>query len=137
MSPQQLLGELEEDGSIVVADLEAGTGTILRLDPGQADVVLVVAQPTAKAIDIAARAARTAANRGVPVIAVANRVRGDEDVAAVRAALGDHELVAVPDDEGIARADREGSAPIDVAPDGPGVRALVGLAGRLASGASA
>ena len=48
---------------------------------------------------------------------------------------GDHqgrlprlEIVAVPDDPAIVEADRKGVAPIDLAPDAPAVRALVGLA---------
>lgn len=133
MSPEQLLGEVEGERRIVVGDLEAGTGTVLRLKEGQADVVLVVAQPTAKSIDIAARAARTSTNRGTRVVVLANRVRDEADVEAVRAAVGDHEVVAIPDDPGIARADRDGRAPIDVAPDGPGVRAVVAVAERLAA----
>jgi CO dehydrogenase maturation factor len=137
VSPEQLLGELERQRQIVVGDLEAGTGTVLRLKDGQADVVVVVAQPTAKSIDIAARAARTAVNRGTRVVVLANRVRCGEDVDAIRAALGDREVVAIPDDPGIARADREGRAPIDVAPDGPGVRAIVGVAERLAGASGA
>ena len=46
-------------------------------------------------------------------------------------ALPDHELVVVPEDETIARADREGLAPIDVSEETPGVRAVLGLAERL------
>ena len=115
----------------MVGDLEAGTGTLLRLGEGRVEVALVVAQPTAKALDIAARACRTADNRGVEVVVVANRVRDESDVALVRAAVAPHEVVVVPEDPGIARADREGRAPIDTAPDGPGVRALNELALRL------
>ena len=132
MSPEQLLGELHENGEgVLIGDLEAGTGTLLRLGEDRVEVALVVAQPTAKALDIAARACRTAANRGVRVVVVANRVRDESDAALVRAAVAPHEVVVVPEDPGIARADREGRAPIDVAPDGPGVQALGELARRL------
>ena len=41
-------------------------------------------------------------------------------------------LAVVPEDETITRAEREGRAPIDVDPGAPAVRALHGLAGRLA-----
>ena len=117
---------------MVLGDLEAGTGTLLRLKPGAVDVVLVVAQPTAKAVDIAGRAVRIAASRGAQVLVVANRVRDDAEPARVQAAVGDHEVVAVPDDPAILRADQEGLAPIDLDPDGPGVRAMLDLAERLA-----
>jgi len=134
VSPEQLLGELEYEGRIVVAALEAGVGTLLRLRPGQADVVLVVAQPTAKAIEVARRAVEIAASRA-RVIVIANRVHGEADVALIRTGVGwDGELVAVPDDPGVARADEEGEAAIDVASDGPAVLALEALARRLRAG---
>ena len=126
-----MLGELEANGRIVVFDMEAGLGTLLRMSPGQADVVLVVAEPSAKAIEVARRAAEVASGKA-RVVVVANRVRSPEDVEAIRAVLGEHELVEVPEEPAIMRADREGVAPIDVDEAAPGVRAVVELADRLA-----
>ena len=114
----------------MVCDMEAGVGTLLRLQPGDVDVVLVVADPSAKSIEVARRAARIAAERA-QVIVVANRVRNEQELESIRRELDGHELVVVPDDPAITRADREGVAPIDVNPDAPGVRALSELAGRL------
>jgi CO dehydrogenase nickel-insertion accessory protein CooC1 len=128
-----LLGELEVDGRTVICDMEAGIGTILRLLPGQVDVVLVVTDATAKSIDVARRAATVASGRDARVIVVANRVRDDTDLEAIRAVLGEHELVAVPEDDAIRRADEEGVAPIDAAPEAPGVCALADLAARVAT----
>jgi CO dehydrogenase maturation factor len=125
-----LLGELERDGRFVVFDMEAGMGTLLRLQPGQADVVLAVAEPTEKAIDVARRAVQIAATRAA-VIVVANRVADEGDVDRIRAAFPGLELAAVPEDDAIARAEREGRAPVDVAADAPAVRALTELARRL------
>ena len=132
MSPEQLLGELDGERAFVVADLEAGTGTVSRLAPGAADVVVAVAQPTAKAIDVAARVGRIARNRDTRVILVANRVAGDEDVALIRSGVPHDALVVVPDDPAIERADRMGAAPIDAAPGTPGVRGVEALARELA-----
>ena len=126
-----MLGELEGQRAILICDMEAGVGTLLRLDPGDVDVVLVVADPSAKSIEVARRAAQIAAERA-EVIVVANRVASEVDLEAIRAALGDRDLVVVPEDAAIARADREGIAPIDVDPHAPGVRALTELADRLA-----
>ena len=126
-----MLGELEANGRIVVFDMEAGLGTLLRMAPGQADVVLVVAEPSAKAVEVARRAAEVASGKA-RVIVVANRLRGAEDLEAIRTELGRHELVEVPDEPAITRADREGVAPIDVDEQAPGVRAVVELAARLA-----
>ena len=125
-----MLGELEVEGGIVISDLEAGVGTVLRLKQGVADVVLVVAEPSAKSIEAARRAAGIASDRA-KVIVVANRVTSDADLEAIRAVLGEHDMVVVPEDAGIANADREGLAPIDAAPDSPGVRAIAELADRL------
>ena len=133
VSPEGLLNELESDGKIIIGDLEAGIGTVLRLQEGQADVVVVVAQPTAKSLDIARRAVEMAADKAARTIVVANRVRDDEDLAVIRAAVGDCEMIVVPDDDAIAQADREGRAAIDVDADSPGVRAIIELADRLAA----
>ena len=126
-----MLRELEGEGKVVIGDLEAGVGTLLRLQPGQADVVLVVAQPTAKAIEVARRAVEIASSRA-RVIVIANRVREEADVDLIREGVEhDGELVVVPDDAGVARADEEGVAAFDAAPGGPAVRALEDLARRL------
>jgi CO dehydrogenase maturation factor len=132
VSAESLLGELESEGKIIVGDLEAGIGTVMRLQEGQADVVLIVAQPTAKSLNVARRAVELASDRGARMIVVANRVRDDEDLALIREAVGDVDMVVVPDEPAIALADREGRAAIDVDEDAPGVRVLIELADRLA-----
>ncbi|HWC87826.1 MAG TPA: hypothetical protein VG388_14910, partial [Solirubrobacteraceae bacterium] len=132
MSPEQLLGELESNGRIVLCDMEAGLGTVARVQPGQIDVLIVVAEPSAKAIDVARRAASMGASRA-RVIVIANRIREPADLEAIRAALPEHELIVVPEDPVIARADREGLAPVDLDPDSPGVKAIVELASELAT----
>jgi len=131
VSPEQLLGELEGEGRIVIGDLEAGTGTLLRLGEGAVDTAVVVAQPTVKALEVARRAVEVAATRAGRVVVVANRARDDEDVALVRALAGEHEVVAVPDDPSVLAADRDGAALTDVAPDSPAARAVEALAERL------
>jgi CO dehydrogenase maturation factor len=131
-----LLAELEGDGRLVLCDMEAGLGTVFRLEPGQLDVLVVVAEPSVKGIDVARRAAHIGASRA-RVIVVANRVREQADLAAIQAALDGHEIVTVPEEPVIERADREGVAPIDLDPDAPGVRALAGLADRVAAWTSA
>jgi CO dehydrogenase maturation factor len=133
VSPESLLRELESEGMIIIGDLEAGIGTVMRLQEGQADVVLIVAQPTAKSLNVASRAVGLATDRGAHMIVVANRVRDDEDLALIRAAVGDDvDMVVVPDEPAIALADREGRAAIDVDENAPGVRVLIELADKLA-----
>ena len=126
-----MLGELERNGRVVICDLEAGLGTVLRIEAEKTDLMLVVTEPTAKSIEVARRATEAAAQRA-DVLVVANRVRDEADVEAIRSALDGHELVVVPDEPAIERADREGRAPIDVDAGAPGVRAILELAERLA-----
>ena len=137
VSPERLLRELEEDDVVVVGDLEAGVGTVLRLQEGDADVIVVVAQPSAKALQVARRAMELAAGKASRIVVVANRVRDDADLAVIRAAVGPCELVVVPDDAAIAQADRDGHAPIDDDAGAPGVAAIAALAGQLSAGAPA
>ena len=129
-----MLREFEAEGRVVICDLEAGVGTLLRLQPGQADLVLVVANPMAKSLDVARRALEIA-DPLAEVVLVANRVRGPEDVEAIAAALGREPQIVVPEDAAITEADREGSAPIDADQDAPGVAAIEDLARRLAPAA--
>ncbi len=107
--------------------MEAGIGAVVR--SGGTDVVIVVAEPSVKSIDVARRAARAA--EPAQVIVVANRIRDEADVEAIRAELGGHEIAVVPEDPVIAEADEEGVAPIDLDPEAPGVKALRALAERL------
>ncbi|MDQ3620249.1 MAG: hypothetical protein M3391_09005 [Actinomycetota bacterium] len=125
-----MLGELTQNDQYVIADLEAGIGTLLRMNAGQADVVLVIAEPSAKSIEVGRRAANIATDKA-RVIVVANRIRSDEEFDEVRVAFEGHEIWRVPEDPGIAEADRRGEAPIDVASGGPGVAALLDLGKHL------
>jgi CO dehydrogenase maturation factor len=124
-----LLGQLAGPGRVVVADFEAGLGTVLRLGANPVDVVVVVVEPTAKSLEVGRRAAESVREAGLGrVVVAANRVRDDDDVARVRAAFPGLEPVLVPDDPAVVEAERRGLAPLDAAPDAPAVRALVGLA---------
>ncbi len=124
-------------GKVVVADLEAGVGTLTRLGEAGVDVVLVVVEPTPKSVEVGSRAVALAADRSLGrVIVVASRVRTEDDLAMVRKAFPDHQVIAIPDDPAIVAADRNGVAPLDSAPDAPGVQALTGLADEVLTAAS-
>ena len=129
-----MLREFEAEGRVVICDLEAGVGTLLRLQPGQADVVVVVVNPMAKSIDVARRALEIADGLA-EVVLVANRVTGPADVEAIAEALGREPQIVVPEDPVIAEADRDGEAPIDADAGAPGVVAIETLAERLAPAA--
>lgn len=125
---------MEFDEEVVVADFEAGVGTLTRLSEQRVDTVLIVVEPTPKSLEVGTRAIDLAREKSVSrVIVIANRVRNDADIEIVRAAFPDCEIVPVPDDPKIVEADRKGVAPIDLAPDAPAVVALVALANDLAT----
>ncbi len=117
----------------VIADFEAGVGTLTRLGEQRVDTVLVVVEATPKSIEVGLRAVELARERKLnEVVIIANRVRGEDDIERIRAAFPGVEVVPVPEDPAIRDADRRGVAPIDHAPDAPAVRALVSLAEKLA-----
>jgi CO dehydrogenase maturation factor len=127
-----LLGQLARHDRVVVADFEAGLGTVLRLEGTPVDVVVVVVEPTAKSLEVGRRAVESVQQSGLgPVVVVANRVRDDEDTARVREAFPGLEPTLVPEDPAVVDAERRGLAPLDTAPDAPAVRALAHLAERL------
>lgn len=116
----------------MIADLEAGMGTLTRLGDKQLDLVLVVVEPTAKSLETGRRLVGLVHEQKLGrVVVVANRVRDDRDVEAVRQALGDEEIVPIPDDAAVRDADRYGEAPLDRTPDSPAVGALAALARAL------
>ncbi len=131
VSADRLLREIEGDGRTVLGDLEAGVGVLTRMEVGSLDIVLVVANPTPKSIEVARRAAQAAVAREIRVLVVANRVSDEEDLELIRSVLGEHEMAIVPEDPVIARADAEGVAPIDLDDTSPGVRAIVAISERL------
>ena len=129
ISPEQLLRELVMEDGVVVADFEAGLGTVMRLDGRPVDVVVVVVEPTAKSLEVGRRAADLVIETSLGRLAlVANRVRDEDDVVRIAAVFPDLEPVLVPEDQAIVDAERRGLAPLDAAPDSAAVRALVGLA---------
>lgn len=127
-----MLGSVDFQDVTVIADLEAGIGTLTRLAEQRVDAVLVVVEPTPKSLEVGQRAAALARDKQLGrIVIVASRIRGDADLATVAGHFPGHEIVAVPDDPAIVEADRKGVAPLDLAPHAPAVRALCDLARSL------
>lgn len=98
------------------------------------DLLVIVAEPTAKSLLTAARTHELARQLGIQRAGlVGNRVGSDSRDRLERFARerGLELLALLPDDPEVRRADREGVCPIDASPDAPAVRALAELAGRL------
>lgn len=130
-----MLGEIETIGlanRVVLADLEAGLGTLSRLEEGHVDYLLVMAEPSPKALEVARRAVDMAHERKVAhVLVVANRIRNEADLEKVRQLFPDEEMLVIPEDRAIEEADKQAKAPIDVAAGSPGILAFEALVSRL------
>ena len=123
-----MLGQLEGGERTVIADLEAGVGTLTRMAERALDALIVVAEPTPKSIEVALRAKAIAVERQVaPVRFIANKVRDQADAALVREQLG-AEAAVVHDDPAIRDADREGVAPLDRSPSSVAMLELMSVA---------
>lgn len=128
-----MLGSGEFGDAVVIADFEAGIGTITRLGNEKVDVVLVVVEPTPKSLEVGSRAADLAREKMLgQVFVIASRVRSEADLEVVQKTFPENEVVAIPDDPSIVLADRRGVSPLDLPEPGPAVAALAALAERLA-----
>lgn len=127
-----MLGSAQFGRTVVVADLEAGIGTLTRLASQSIDVVVIVVEPTPRSLDVGQRALELASERGRgQIVVVANRVLDSADADRVAAAFPDRELVLVPLDTAITDADRAGVSALDMQPDSPAVLALLSVADRI------
>lgn len=123
---------MNDESTTVVADLEAGIGTLTRLASASVDATVVVVEPTLRSIDVARRAVAVAdEQRQGRVVVVANKVTDDDDRARIEEAFAGRTLVVVPEDPAIDAADRLGVSPVDHEPSAPAVAALEGLADAL------
>jgi CO dehydrogenase maturation factor len=91
-----------------------------------------VVEPSWKSALTARRIIRIARETGVArVLPVANKIASEEDRERVQRLVGEPAFAAVPADEAVARADREGLALIDQAPSSPAVLAIERLVDAL------
>ena len=130
-----LIAELSGFGEHTVTDMEAGLEHLRRGTARNVDLMLIVVEPYYRSLEAGARTAELARELAIPhIYAVANKVRGADDAAAIEAFCARHglELLGqVPLDETFVAAERAGKAPIDHAPDSPGIEAIRELATRI------
>ena len=132
-STRAFFGGLSAQDRIVVADLEAGMNDLLWTKPSPEDVVVAVAEPSAKSVEIARRAVSIARALGVQrIVGVANRVTDEDQRQHVEQTLG-VPTFGIPADPVVQRADQLGRSPLDLDPTAPAVRAVQALAERLLS----
>jgi len=125
---RQIIAELPVEGWNVVGDLPGGTRQPFFGWGDYADTVLVVLEPTTKSLMTGRKLARLAEAEHAPrIVAVANRVRTDDEIGDITDRTGLEVIGVVPWDEEFAAAERSGRAPVDAAPDSAAVAAIAQL----------
>ena len=116
-------------------DMEASIEHLSRSTPDGADALLVTVEPYYRALETAGRIAPLARELGIPrILAIANKVRDEEDARVIRDYCRAHQLelaAEIPYDEAVRDADRRGRALIDHAPESASVRVMRALAQQL------
>ena len=136
-----MLGQLiEQADQLTIVDMEASVEHMSRGTVRHVDAVLIVVEPYYRSLETAGRMAPLARDLGIRrIFAVANKVRGERDEAAVRDYCAKHDLEVVgyiPFDEAVGEADRAGVALIDHDANAPAVEQIRQLAQRLVGVAS-
>ena len=131
----------EEQGDFCILDTEASPEHLSRGTAQYADAMLLVVEPYFKSLETGRRMAALAKDLGLERVAlIANKMRGEEDLEAVREFAQNNGLEVggvIPYDELMPGAERAGSSPLDFAPEGPAVAAIARIARGLADGSIA
>lgn len=120
---------------VTLTDMEAGIEHLSRATISDVDLLLVVVEPYYKSIYTAEKVVEMARELGIErIVAVANKVRNDEDRGAITKATTrwDVPIIAeVPFDESLREAEQNQQAPMDAAADSAAVHAIRELAQKL------
>jgi CO dehydrogenase maturation factor len=102
----------------VILDMEAGLEHLGRATAQGVDLLLIVADPSRRAVETASQVRRMAGEIGIRrIAAVGNKVASPSDEAFLREAFRDIDYLGhVPYDESVRRADRENLPLVDIAP---------------------
>src|ERR671930_1866612 len=110
---------------VCILDTEASPEHLSRGTARYADAMYAVVEPFFKSLETGRRIAMLAQDLGLERVAlVANKIRDDHELGAVREFAEQHRLDiagVVPYDERLPEAERMGVAPLDHAPDGAAV----------------
>jgi CO dehydrogenase maturation factor len=130
-----LISEMTAAGQHTITDMEAGLEHLKRGTARNVEAMLIVAEPYYRSLEAASRTFSLANELKIPhVYAVANKVKGDDDLQAIEAYCRQHGMPVVgvvPYDEQFVAAERAGSAPADFANGSAGLRAIEAVADRL------
>ena len=129
----------DADADFTVLDTEASPEHLTRGTTKYADLLLIVVEPYFKSLETGRRMAELARGLGLErVLLIANKVRDESELAAVREFAGAHGLQlagVVPYDEDLGAAERAGVSPLDFAPDSEFVEAVTRITRELSGAA--
>lgn len=127
-------GNQTED--VCILDTEASPEHLSRGTAQYAETMLTVVEPYYKSLETGRRMALLGKDLGLKRVAlVANKIRDERDLEAVRQFASQHQLEiagVVPFDESFPSAERAGEAPLDFAPESPAVEAIATIGRQLA-----
>lgn len=130
-----LIAELTAFGEHTVTDMEAGLEHLKRGTARHVDMMLVVAEPYYRSLEAAMRTSELAHELGIKhVKVVANKVRSDEDLEAIKTFCDQHNMEmigTVPLDPAFEAAEKVERAPYDVAAASEGIAAIRAIAGKI------
>lgn len=131
----QVVEQLDRHKWHLVGDLPGGTRQAMAGWAKYADTVCLVVEPTVKSLHTARRLMSLSDAPWGPtnLLLVVNKADHDSDATLVSERLGLPVASVIPHDQGIARADRRGAAPLDAVPDGAFVTAVNGLVNQTES----
>jgi CO dehydrogenase maturation factor len=125
---------VERDEAVVV-DMEAGVEHLGRGTASQVDTMLIVAEPSRKALEIAKKIYGLAKDLKIKdVFIVGNRVRDSEEKELITDFTEKNEiplLALIPYDETVMKADRVGETPLKYAETSEGIQAIQGIGEKL------
>ena len=125
-----------EAADVCILDTEASPEHLSRGTARYADALYAVVEPWFKSLETGRRMATLATDLGIEHVGViANKVRDEHELRAVREFAGQHGLDVVgviPYDEALPDAERARAAPLDHAPGSPAVAAIRELAEAIA-----
>jgi CO dehydrogenase maturation factor len=117
---------------VCILDTEASPEHFSRGTARYADGILVVVEPYFKSLETGRRMAALARDLDIDRVAlVANKIRDDRELEAVREFATQHDVEVagvVPYDEQMPEAERAAASPLDFAPGAPAVAAIGKLA---------
>jgi CO dehydrogenase maturation factor len=133
----EMASERQQD--VCILDTEASPEHLSRGTAQYADAMLLVVEPYFKSLETGRRMAALAKDLGLEEVAlIANKMRGEDDLEAVREFAKSNELEiggVIPFDERMQGAERAGKSPFDFDPDAPAVAAIEAVARKFVEGA--